>query len=354
LLTCALAGCKHNSDADAIAKVNGHAITRSDLDHYYKEQTAGVPQQLSDEDASTLRLNILETLIDQEIMLQRAEKLGLLATDDEVDSKLNELKSPYSEKEFSDRLKDHGITEAEFKQEWRRKLTVEKVLNKEVTSKINISDAEITAYYNEHQADFNLVEAQYHIALIAVTSVPSTQVTNLKHDKAQNDQDARKKIDMLQKQLDNGEDFAGLAMSYSELPDSASNGGDIGFVSEQSLRQSACFLGTPAPNSTPISCGEYPAVFDAIAKLKPGQYTSPLPMLEANSHHPVGYAIFKLLQKTPKGQKELSDPRVQQLLRQKLRDRKEQLLRTAFMIVARNQAKIENFYAQELLNKFQK
>jgi len=57
----------------------------------------------------------------------------------------------------------------------RRSLTVEKVINKEVTSKINVSDQDITDYYNAHKAEFNLIEPQYHLAQIFVTPTPNPQ-----------------------------------------------------------------------------------------------------------------------------------------------------------------------------------
>ena len=101
-------------------------------------------QKPSQEQADSLRLTILKQLIDNEILMQRAEKLGLLATDDEVNSKLAEFKAPYTQEEFDKRLKAQGITLDDFKRDLRRSITVDKVLNKEVTSKINITDADIT------------------------------------------------------------------------------------------------------------------------------------------------------------------------------------------------------------------
>ena len=95
LLGLTLAGCrsKQSSD-DAMAKVNGKKILRADVEKYYRSQTSQAPQPPSAEEATSLRLAILKQLIDDEIMLQRAEKLGLLATEEEVDSKLNEVKAP--------------------------------------------------------------------------------------------------------------------------------------------------------------------------------------------------------------------------------------------------------------------
>src|SRR5215472_10948186 len=147
-----------------MATVDGRKIFRSDVDKYYENQVAAAQQQPSGEQATTLRLNILHQLIDDEILMRRAEKLGLLATDDEVDRKFNEIKSPFSQEEFDKRLQERKITLADFKRDIRRSITVDKVLNKEVSSKINVTDQDITDYYNAHKSEFNLIEPVYHLA----------------------------------------------------------------------------------------------------------------------------------------------------------------------------------------------
>ncbi len=144
-------------------------IYRSEVDKYYANQTAGSDQQPTGEQAVSLRLSILNELIETEILMQRAEKLGLLATDEEVDRKLNEIKSPYTAEEFNKRLQDKKISVDDFKRDLRRSLTRDKVLNKEITSRINITDQDVTSYYNQHKAEFNLIEAQYHLAKIMVS-----------------------------------------------------------------------------------------------------------------------------------------------------------------------------------------
>jgi len=64
----------------------------------------------------------------------------------------------------------------------------------------------------------------------------------------------------------------------------------------------------------------------------------------------VGYRIVKLMAKEPAGQREFSDPRVQQAIRAELRDRREQLLKAAYYEALRDQAKVENFYAQDIID----
>src|SRR5215470_13811828 len=242
--------------ADVMAAVNGRKLYRSEVDKYYANQTAGSDQQPSGEQAVSLRLSILNELIETEILMRRAEKLGLLATDEEVDRKLNEIKSPYTAEEFQKRLDEKKITLEDFKRDLRRSLTRDKVLNKEVTSKINITDQDISNYYNAHKAEFNLIEPQYHLAKIMVTNTPNPQVHNLQNSKAQNDADARKKIQMIGNRLDSGDDFATLAMNYSEDPETSNNGGDLGMAPESALKNAD------------------PASRDAVLKLKPGQYSS--------------------------------------------------------------------------------
>ena len=171
-LLLGLAACNRNSSGgDVMASVNGRKIYRSEVDKYYANQTAGSDQQPTGEQAVSLRLSILNELIETEILMQRAEKLGLLATDEEVDRKLNEIKSPYTAEEFNKRLQDKKISLDDFKRDLRRSLTRDKVLNKEITSRINITDQDVTNYYNEHKAEFNLIEAQYHLAKIMVSGM---------------------------------------------------------------------------------------------------------------------------------------------------------------------------------------
>jgi peptidyl-prolyl cis-trans isomerase SurA len=331
LIPLVYCGSKQAGD-DVAATVNGQKIYRADVEKYYQNQTSGTDQQPVGEQATSLRLSILRELIDNEILMRRAEKLGLLATDEEVDRKLNEIKSPYTNEEFEARLKEKKITIDDFKRDLRRSLTVEKVLNKEVTSKINVSDQDISNYYNAHKAEFNLIEPQYHLAQIWVTTTPNPQVHNLKNDKAQNEAEARKKIQMLVNRLESGEDFGTLAMNYSEDTETSGNGGDLGFTPESSLRNTD------------------PTTRDMVSRLKAGQYTSVIVVVNPMNKQVAGFRIVKLLAKEPAGQRELADPRVQQAIRTQLRDRREQLLKAAYYEVLRDQAKVENYLAQKVLD----
>jgi peptidyl-prolyl cis-trans isomerase SurA len=255
-----------------------------------------------------------------------------LATDEEVDRKLNEMNSPYSNEEFEARLKERKLSLEDFKRDLRRSLTMDKVLNKEITSKINVTDQDIAAYYNAHKAEFNLIEPQYHLAHIWVTSAPNPQVHNLKNDKAQNEAEARKKIEMIANHLESGEDFGSLAMNYSEDAETSGNGGDLGFTPESSLRNTD------------------PATRDAVAKLKAGQVSGIIQVVNPVTKQLIGFRIVQVMGREPAGQRELADPRVQQAIRTQLRDRRSQLLKAAYYEVLRDQARVDNYYAQQVMD----
>ncbi len=152
---------------------------------------------------------------------------------------------------------------------------------------------------------------------------------NLKNDKATDDESALKKINSLLVRIKQGEDFAMLAQNYSEDPNSTQNGGDLGFIPESSLERANAELRK------------------ALVALGPGQTTGVL-------RTPEGYRIFKVISKEPAGQRELSDPKVQQTIRETLINRKDQLLKAAYYEVARNEAKVTNYFANRIIGNREK
>src|SRR4029077_8616426 len=240
-------------------------------------------------------------------------------------------KSPFSQEEFDKRLKEKKITLADFKRDIRRSITVDKVMNKGESSQISVTDPDIANYYNEHKSEFNLIEPQYHLAQIMVSPTPNPQVHD-QNNKAQNEADARKKIQTISNRLDSGDDFATLAMNYSEDPETSGNGGDLGTIPESSLRNTD------------------PGTRDLVLKLKPGQYSPIITVMNPATKQAVGFRIVKLVSKDPAGQRDLSDPRVQQAIRSQLHDRREQLLKAAYYEMLRDSAKVDNYYAKKVLD----
>lgn len=317
-------GCNRKPGTDVAAVVNDKPITYADLDKQFAFQFGGATDRASDDQLTSQKLEFLRVLIDNEIMLQRAEKLGLLATDADVDAKLNEMKSPYTQEEFQKQLSARKMSTDDLKGQIRRELSIEKLFNKEIRSLINITDQDIKDYYNANKANFNLPEPQVHLAQILVTPMDDPSVRNLKNSKAKSDPEAQQKIRMLEQRLKSGEDFAALATNYSEDPQTAANGGDLGFMGESTLDK-------------------------ANPELRKFIMSMPVGATSAIFKTQEGYRILKVLSKEPAGQRDLNDPRVQQGIREGLITRKDQLAKAAFYEAARNDAKVTNYFAQRIM-----
>lgn len=320
--------CGGGSSPDVAATVNGYRITHEELEKQYQRQLATLNENPTEDQAKMLRLTVLREVIDRQIMLQRAEKLGLMAVDTEVDAKLQEFKSPFSEEEFQERLNAQKLTADELKAQIRHELTLEKLFNREIRSKITIAEAEMRAFYEENKVRFNVPEQQYHLAQILVTAVPDAELTNLGNDDATTDELARRKIDMIRQRLADGEDFSALAQNLSEDAGSTANGGDLGFIPQSQL-----------------SGVDDMTLRRVVASLSAGDVS---PVIKSGTQ----YRILKLISREPAGQREYSDPKVQQSIRETLTNRKDQLLKTAYYEAARNESKIENFLAESVVRSF--
>jgi peptidyl-prolyl cis-trans isomerase SurA len=120
-------------------------------------------------------------------------------------------------------------------------------------------------------------------------------------------------------------------MNYSEDTETSANGGDLGFTPESSLRNTD------------------PATREIVSQLKLGQHSPIIPVVNPMTKRFMGFRIVKLLTKQPAGQRDLSDPRVQQVIRSQLRDRREQVLKAAYDEVMRDQVEVQNYYAEKIL-----
>ncbi len=307
---------------DVWAVANGKQILRSEVEKYYRSQAQS--QAPSPEEALSLELGILDELINNEILFERAQALNLAATDSEVEGKLAELKAPYTEEEFAARLQERGLTLEDLKSDIRRQLSIQKLLNREVVSKINITDQDVAQAYNENRAEFDVTEPQYHLAQIVVAPAPGTRAPARRSGATATEAQAQQKLAMLLAKLKAGTDFAQLAANYSEDSTTASAGGDLGFIPQSALDHSD------------------PVLKRAVMVLKPGQISGVI-------HTKSGYRILKLIARVEPGQRSLSDPEVQQEIRQALRNRKEQLLRSAYLATLRDQAHITNYLAEQIL-----
>ena len=329
VLTAALlASCGAVGREGVAASVNGAPITYTEIEKYYQTQMQDQEPPAGDDQERMLRLNLLRELIDREILLQAAESLGLLAVDNEVDARLEEYRAPFSsDEDFERSLVERQMSREELREEIRRSLTIEKLFNKEISSRVQITEAELKDYYERNKAQFTLAEQHLHMAQILVTPTPETPTPNLLNHDAVDEETAQEKIRMIEGRLANGESFEALARNYSEDDVTTANGGDMGFIPQSSLERADITLRR------------------AVAALSPGDIS---PVLETDGQ----YRLIRLIAKEAAGERAISDPRVQQVMRETLTNRKDQLAKAAYLEVARTEADVNNYFARRVVGSF--
>ena len=307
---------------DTWATVNGKAITREDVDKAFR-RTRDTTQPLSEEETLAMKLSLLEDLIVQEILLAKAGELKVELPESELDTAYNEARKNIPEEQFQQELSRRNLSAADMREGLRRELLSQKVIEREVASKVNVTDQEVTDFFNANRGQFNLDEDAYHLAQIIVTPVRDPQINNRTGDDATTPQAATQKTAMLMERLKGGATFAELAMDYSEDPESAPRGGDLGFVPLSAVKQ--------AP----------PALRDVVLNVSPGSAR----VVSQGGAHTIVYVVAK----EAAGQRELTTPGVKERITETLRGRREQLLRAAYLTAARADADVENYLARRLV-----
>lgn len=307
---------------DTWAVVNGHEIKRDDVDKAYRRTDEG-GQRLSEEEILTAKLSLLNDLILQEILLAKARALKIELSDTEIDNAYAEARKNVTDATFQQELSRRNLTATDMREGLRRELLTQKVIEREVESKVSVTDQEVTEFFNANRAQFNLPEEAYHIAQIVVTPVRDAQITNRTGDDATTPQAAAAKVGMLMERLKGGVSFGGLAADFSEDPESAQRGGDLGYVPVSRLNQ--------AP----------PALRNAVLKKAPGTVNV---VSEGGGH-----TVVLVVAHETAGQRDLSTPGVRERITETLKGRKQQLLRAAYLTAARSDAEVTNYLARRLV-----
>jgi peptidyl-prolyl cis-trans isomerase SurA len=310
--------------ADTYAVVNGRSITRDDVEKSFR-RTSNPAQTLSSEEATVARMGILDELIMEEVLLSKANELKVEVTEKDVDTAYAEAKKNITDEAYQQELTKRNLTTTDMRDRLRRELIAQKVLEREVTSKVNVTDQEVTDFFNANRSQFNLPEDAYHLAQIIVTPVRDQQIANRTGDDAATPQAAALKVQMLMERLQSGTPFGDLARDFSEDPETAPRGGDLGLVPMSAIKQAA------------------PALRDAVLKLEPGRAR----VVSGNGAHTIVFVVTR----EPAGQRDLSTPKVKEQITATLKGRREQLLRTAFLTTARTDADVVNYLARRVVEE---
>lgn len=323
------AGCRSTTTSpatpispDTWAVVNGREIKRDDVEKAHRRLQES-SQTLSEEEALVAKLAVLNDLIVQDLLLAKARELKIEVPDSEIDKAYAEARQNIPDGAFEQELSKRSLTAADMREGLRRELVAQKVIEREVESKIAVTDQEVANAFNANRAQFNLPEESYHIAQIVITPVRDAQRANRTGDDARTPQEAMAKTARIMERLKAGESFRELAMAYSEDPESAPRGGDLGLVPVSRLKQ--------AP----------PPLRDAVLKVAPGRVSV---VSDGGAH-----TIVLVVAHEPAGQRDLSTPEVRNRISETLRARKQQLLRTAYLTTLRSDADVVNHLARRVV-----
>ena len=308
--------------ADAWAVVDGREITRADVDKAFWRNLQSAPPA-SEEETATAKLEVLDQLIVQDLLLAKARALKIELPDAELDAAYAEARKGITDEAFAQELGRRNLTVTEMREGLRRDILVQKLFEREVSSKVVVTDQEITAFFDANRAQFNRNEDAYRIAQIVITPVRDARIANRSGSDATTPQEAAEKVRMVMDRLKAGASFSDVAADFSEDPETAPRGGDLGFVPLSTLQQ--------AP----------PPLREAVLKGTPGSAR----LLSGGGAH----TIVLVVAKDAAGQKDLSMPEVKNAITQGLRNRREQLLRAAFLGAIRNDAVVVNLIAKRLV-----
>ena len=210
-------------EVDEIAAVVGNeTILKSEVKGFY-EQWMSASQQPS----NITQDDILQMLINEKLILEKAKQEGIVAQDAEIEMRLeqviNNLQAQFSSPEqFLLALQNEGLTLEELKEQYREEISKqiikETIVNQEVFSKVSISEYEKRNFYQTHIDSIPPRPEMVKIGQIVIKPEVSQKSLD----------EALKKIQNIKSQLDMNGDFEELAKKYSECP-TADNGGDLGY-----------------------------------------------------------------------------------------------------------------------------
>jgi peptidyl-prolyl cis-trans isomerase C len=290
LLLTLLTACtpQEETSSPVLLRVDGREVT---LEQFRKEFSQAQPpeQKLSEEERKEMERAFLAQLIDRELALAEADRLGIVITPKELEVAISETRSEYPEGTFETSLAERDTTLKEWSQGLQSNLLMEKIIAQTVYSKVEVSDDEVEDYYKKNRTEYDRPDQVRARQIVVASEAEGEKVLGL---------------------LRQGEPFDEIARQYSMSPDSE-EGGDLGFFAR----------------------GEMPAEFDAVVfKVTPGRLSD---LIKSE----YGYHVFLVEEKRKAHQLTLDEAR--ENIRQHLTHIKESTGHHQWLQDLRSRASIE-------------
>jgi len=234
-----------------VAMVDEDSISREEFRAAFMEAKIEGAIDENSESVKELKRNLLNELIEQRLFLAEAGRLKLEVGADELQQAVDRIKGDYAAGEFEDMLEKQQTTFEQWKERLRKELLSQKVINQAVPQNIQIPEADVQSYYNQHPKDF-----------VHPEEVRARQIVVANEETAKS----------IRLQLTQGADFASLAKAHSLSPDKE-QGGDLGFFTK----------------------GDMPEEFDIVFSLEVGKIS---PIVKTA----YGYHLFRVEERHPEKQ----------------------------------------------------
>lgn len=258
---------------EIVARVNNAIITRTDFQHSRDELKQELEQQdpaNADKRFADEQKDVLRDLIDQQLLLQRAQDLGITG-DTELIKQLDEMRKQYHLDTLEDLQKaaeQQGVSFEDFKQNIKNGIIRQQVIGREVASRLQPSPEEEQKFYDEHKSELAEPE-QIRLSELMISTEKTTSDDQIAAAKAKAD-------DMLA-QIKKGASFEDLAKANSNGP-SAAQGGDLGYFKR----------GTLAKQLEDTTFAMKPGAVSDVIRTKQG-----FVILKVTEHHDGGIPAFK-------------------------------------------------------------
>ena len=294
------------SPGTVLAKVNGVAITRGDRDRALQEilaQGGGRGgQQPTPEMMPQMENAALDQLINIEVLYQKGKKLTVKDLEQKVDEKVGQTRKQFpSQADFEKALKGANITENKLKDLARRNIVIDNLMQKEVFSKITVTEADAKKFYDDNPDKFKMPERTQASHILISADQKATPEDKKK---------AKEKAEAIRKRVAKGEDFAAVAKAESNCP-SAAKGGDLGYFGKGQM---------------------VPEFEKAAAALKLGELSD---VVES----PFGYHIIKVMDRKPADTVKFAE--VKDKIEDYLKSQKAQKPMTDYVDKIKKEAKVE-------------
>ena len=210
-----------------LARVNDRLITQSEYD---KRLEVAQKAMRSSGDAQTMRVMVLEDLIREKLLEERAKEMSVTATDEEILAAVARVKQQYNlatDQEFDAALAQTGMTRDDLKRQMSETIVMQKVIGREVTSRMDLSDDALRLEYERKKDQYYAVPEHARVAEIVLKFSPVDAEARAA---------AAARAEEIQAKIKAGGSFSDLAKEYSE-GGTKEKGGDLGSVSKGELQE---------------------------------------------------------------------------------------------------------------------